>query len=135
MITNKHILSTIDRIGTAKQVVRNMTDSCEKVQLLALLDNMCELQIAASIDVADGERKIAELSKCIYEPVIYAQGIYPAENDYNAVREYVEGRKKNDPIFKQYCNVHNRAELCKHLSDEFGWPVDVKSYGRNLQRH
>ena len=59
----------------------------------------------------------------------------PRKGDYNAVREYVEERKKYDPVFLQYCKTHNRTELCNRLSDEFGWIVRVESYGKNVNRN
>ena len=60
---------------------------------------------------------------------------YPKENDYNAVREYVERRKANDKVFQNYCLTHSRKELCERLTDTFGWVVSDKNYGRNIQRH
>lgn len=60
---------------------------------------------------------------------------YPQENDYNAVREYVERRKANDKVFLNYCKSHSRKELCERLTDIFGWVVSDKNYGRNIQRH
>ena len=60
---------------------------------------------------------------------------FPREGDYNSVREYVEERKKYDPVFLQYCKTHNRTELCNRLTDEFGWTVKVDSYGKNVNRN
>lgn len=60
---------------------------------------------------------------------------YPREGDYNSVREYVEERKKYDPIFLDYCKSHNRTQLCERLTDEFGWNVNVDSYGKNVNRN
>jgi len=60
---------------------------------------------------------------------------FPRKGDYNAVREYVEERKKNDEIFLQYCKTHTRKQLCDRLSDEFGWVVDANAYGKNLSRN
>ena len=59
----------------------------------------------------------------------------PREGDYNAVRLYIEERKKYDKQFKEYCLHHNRKELCALLTKEFGWFVDDKSLGRNIQRN
>lgn len=59
----------------------------------------------------------------------------PKENDYNAVREYIEARKKKDPVFKEYCNSHQRKQLCERLSDEFGWLVDDHHLGVNIGRN
>lgn len=61
--------------------------------------------------------------------------VRPREGDYNAVREYVEQRKKQDEVFKNYCLKHTRKQLCHFLSDEFGWEVDDHSYGRNFNRN
>lgn len=60
---------------------------------------------------------------------------FPQENDYNAVREYVERRKASDKIFRDYCLTHTRKQLCERLTDEFGWVVNPKNYGRNELRH
>lgn len=59
----------------------------------------------------------------------------PREGDYNGVRLYIEERKKYDESFKDYCLHHNRKELCSFLTKEFGWFVDDKSLGRNIQRN
>ena len=59
----------------------------------------------------------------------------PREGDYNAVRLYIEERKKYDEAFRDYCLHHNRRELCGFLTKEFGWFVDDKSLGRNIQRN
>ena len=59
----------------------------------------------------------------------------PREGDYNGVRLYIEERKKYDEQFKDYCTHHNRKELCMRLTKEFGWFVDDKSLGRNIQRN
>ena len=59
----------------------------------------------------------------------------PREGDYNGVRLYIEERKRYDESFKDYCSHHNRKELCILLTKEFGWFVDDKSLGRNIQRN
>lgn len=59
----------------------------------------------------------------------------PKENDYNAVREYIEARKKKDPVFKEYCKTHQRKQLCARLTDEFGWVVDDHHLGVNIGRN
>lgn len=59
----------------------------------------------------------------------------PRKGDYNSVREYVEERKKCDEVFLQYSRTHTRKQLCDRLTDEFGWVVDVNSYGKNLARN
>ncbi len=59
----------------------------------------------------------------------------PQEGDYNAVREYIELRKEQDPVFKEYCKCHNRKQICERLSDEFGWLVDAHHLGVNLNRN
>ena len=59
----------------------------------------------------------------------------PRESDYNGVRLYIEERKRYDEQFNDYCLRHNRKELCSFLTKEFGWFVDDKSLGRNIQRN
>lgn len=59
----------------------------------------------------------------------------PREGDYNGVRLYIEARKKYDEQFKDFCTHHTRKELCTFLTKEFGWFVDDKSLGRNIQRN
>jgi len=59
----------------------------------------------------------------------------PREGDYNGVRLYIEERKKYDEQFKDFCTHHTRKELCTFLTKEFGWFVDDKSLGRNIQRN
>ena len=59
----------------------------------------------------------------------------PRENDYNAVREYIEARKEKDPVFKEYCKTHQRKQLCARLTDEFGWIVDDHHLGVNIGRN
>lgn len=59
----------------------------------------------------------------------------PKENDYNAVREYIEARQKEDPVFKEYCRTHHRKQLCIRLTDEFGWTVDDHHLGVNIGRN
>lgn len=142
MTTNTHILTLNDRICTARSVVRAMPDSPEKEELLVLFEDALDHLMEANTDMTNAARKVVMLSdqittlnRAIYEPVMSGQVRYPAEGDYNAVREYVDDRKERDSVFKHYCAVHSRKELCDRLTDVFGWAVDVKSYGRNLQRH
>ncbi len=59
----------------------------------------------------------------------------PKENDYNAVREYIEARKEKDSVFKEYCKNHTRKQLCERLTDEFGWLVDSHHLGVNVGRN
>jgi len=59
----------------------------------------------------------------------------PKEGDYNGVREYIDARKEQDPIFKQYCKHHTRKQICERLSDEFGWTVDAHNLGVNIGRN
>jgi hypothetical protein len=112
-----------------------MPKFAEKKILLKLLDECCDHLIAVQMDYAAAKQKIAELTKSIYAPVIGAQNKYPEEGNYNAVREYVESRKSHDEPFKIYCQTHSRRELCDRLTDEFGWVVNVDSYGKNIRRH
>lgn len=59
----------------------------------------------------------------------------PHKGKYNEVREYIEARKKQDDVFKQYCLSHTRKQLCERLSDEFGWDVDPHQLGVNIGRN
>jgi len=135
MTTNTHILTINDRVSTARHLIRQMPDSLDKQVLLALLDDVSDQLFILNNDIGQDKARIAELSKMIYAPVMSAQLSYPEAEDYNGVREYVENRKARDPVFKDYCKGHTRAELCARLTDEFGWFVNPKSYGRNVQRH
>jgi len=142
MTTNAHILTLNDRLCTVRNIVRSQPDSMEKQTMLTLLDDALDQLMEANTDISNAARKVAILSdqisslnRSIYEPVMSAQYTYPEEGDYNAVREYVEHRKEHDAVFKNYCLSHSRKDLCERLSYEFGWPVDARSYGKNLQRH
>lgn len=59
---------------------------------------------------------------------------FPRKGDYNAVREYVEQRMKEDEVFRSFCNTHSRKQLCERLSDEFGWEVNTNSYIKSMNR-
>ena len=59
----------------------------------------------------------------------------PKPNNYNAVREYIEQRKKIDKPFKDFCLAHTRKDICARLSDEFGWTVDSHQLGVNIGRN
>ena len=59
----------------------------------------------------------------------------PKENDYNAVREYIEKRKVIDPVFKIYCKNNTRKQVCEFLSIEFGWTVEPHQLGVNIGRN
>ena len=59
----------------------------------------------------------------------------PPENDYNAVRDYINHRLKHDPEFKYFYETHTRKELCQHLTSTFHWIVDDNALGKNLNRH
>ena len=60
---------------------------------------------------------------------------YPREGKYSDVRRYIEERKRHDEEFKSYCQTHTLRDLCGRLSREFGWFVDDKSLGRNINRN
>lgn len=135
MITNSHILTINDRVSTARHLIRQMPDSLDRQMLLVLLDDVSDRLFSLNNDIRQDKARIEELSKMIYAPEVSAQLTYPDEDDYSGVREYVDSRKARDPVFKDYCKCHTRTELCERLSDEFGWYVNPKSYGRNLQRH
>ena len=59
----------------------------------------------------------------------------PKEGRYNEVREYIEKRKEQDEVFKQFCLSHSRKQLCEFLSMEFGWHVDDHHLGVNIGRN
>ena len=59
----------------------------------------------------------------------------PKENDYNAVREYIEKRKETDEVFKAFCKSHTRKQVCEFLSMEFGWHVAAHHLGVNMGRN
>ncbi len=59
----------------------------------------------------------------------------PKENDYNAVREYIEKRKEQDEVFKSFCKSHTRKQVCEFLSMEFGWTVQSHHLGVNMGRN
>ena len=142
MTTNAHILTINDRLCTVRHIVRALPDGVEKETVLALLEDALDHLMEANTDMSNAARKvvmlsdtISNLNHSIYEPVMSAQYTYPAEGDYNAVREYVDYRKQNDEVFRNYCVTHGRKELCNRLSDEFGWPVDAHSYTVNINRN
>ena len=135
MTTNPHILTINDRVSTVRHLIRQMPESLDRHVVLALLNDVSDQLFCLNNDISQDKARIEELSKMIYEPVMSGQLSYPDEDDYSDVREYVESRKARDPVFKTYCKSHTRTELCARLTDEFGWYVNPKSYGRNLQRH
>ena len=142
MTTNTHIFALNDRLCTARNIVRAMPDSETKVTLMTLVDDAIDHLMGAQTDMSNTaykvellSDKISALNRAIYEPVFSAQYTYPAEGDYNAVREYVEYRKEHDEVFRKYCLTHGRKQLCDRLTDEFGWPVDAHSYTVNLGRN
>ena len=59
----------------------------------------------------------------------------PKENDYNGVREYIENRKEQDEVFKDFCKSHTRKQVCDFLSMEFGWTVQSHHLGVNMGRN
>ena len=142
MKTNSHILAINELLNEVKLGVRVWSDSPEKQRLVENIDQALDelMQVNTELSnrsqqVEDLMGRVTSLSKSIYEPVLSAQFVYPEEGDYNGVREYVDSRREHDEIFNTYCKGHSRKELCARLTEEFGWVVDVKSYGRNLQRH
>ena len=142
MKTNSHILAIDELLHEAKMGVRVWPDGPEKQQIIAQLDQALDELMQVNTELSNRSQQVEDLmgrvttlSKTIYEPVLSAQFVYPDEGDYNGVREYVDSRREHDEIFNRYCAKHSRKDLCERLTDEFGWVVDVKSYGRNLQRH
>ena len=59
----------------------------------------------------------------------------PKESDYNAVREYIEKRKEQDDVFKEFCTSQTRKQVCEFLTMEFGWHVDAHHLGVNMGRN
>lgn len=142
MKTNSHILAIDELLHEVKMGVRVWSDGPEKQQIIAQLDQALDELMQVNTELSNRSQQVEDLmgrvttlSKTIYEPVLSAQFVYPDEGDYNGVREYVDSRREHDEIFNRYCAKHSRKDLCERLTDEFGWVVDVKSYGRNLQRH
>lgn len=142
MVTNTHILALDDHLNQVRMLLCDLPEGAikDKIKLLieSAIDNLMELNadvVITSRKMTELVDRVATLSRSLYEPVLSGQYVYPAEGDYNAVREYVENRRAKDEVFNQYCIGHSRKQLCDRLSDEFGWVLDVKSYSRNVQRH
>ena len=135
MTTNEHIFTLNKRIQAVLNIVQQFPESADKQVLKALLDDASDHLLNLQGDMRVMSDRITELTKMIYEPVIHGQFDYPEEGNYNKVREYVEARRGKDKVFDVFCKTHTRVELCDHLSNEFGWYVDAKNYGRNILRH
>ena len=142
MNTNAHILTINELLCEVKFFVREWPDNEQKQKILALLDRSMDELMQVNTDLSNRMQQLEDLmarmssfTKALYAPVMSGQFVYPEEGDYNSVREYVEQRKEQDEVFKNYCMNHSRKQLCKRLSEEFGWEVDDKSYARNVQRH
>ncbi len=59
----------------------------------------------------------------------------PPKGKYTKVREYITERCRFDKEFKNYVDTHTRVDLCKRLTDEFGWDVDEHHLGVNMNRN
>lgn len=59
----------------------------------------------------------------------------PPKGKYTKVREYITERCRFDKDFKNYVDTHTRVDLCKRLTDEFGWDVDEHHLGVNMNRN
>lgn len=59
----------------------------------------------------------------------------PTKGKYTEVRKYIEERKRFDEEFLNFCKNNSLRALCDRLSKEFGWFVDEKSLGRNINRN
>lgn len=138
---NDHIMNSSRRIAAALEYLCELRDTAQPKQPITLPKKACDKLIrqlndaycdmfGAQTDLTNNANKIEELSQHSYRPTMY-----PEEGDYNAVRVYIEQRKLKDEIFKNYCATHSRRELCDRLTDDFGWVVDDKSLGKNIQRH
>ena len=107
-------------------------------------DNSKEYNInAQGSDVAEIMRQLEandELSQPDrYETAedIEAEAILPIpqKNKYTQVRQYIHERCRFDEEFKDFVDNHSRVDLCKRLSNEFGWDVDEHHLGVNMNRH
>lgn len=59
----------------------------------------------------------------------------PPKGKYTKVREYIAERCRFDQEFKHYVDTHTRVDLCKRLTNEFGWDVDEHHLGVNMNRN
>lgn len=59
----------------------------------------------------------------------------PQKNKYTQVRKYIKERCRFDDEFKEFVENHSRVDLCKRLTNEFGWDVDEHNLGVNMNRH
>ena len=59
----------------------------------------------------------------------------PPKGKYSKVREYITERCQFDREFKNFVETHSRVELCKRLTNEFGWDVDEHNLGVNMNRN
>jgi len=135
MKPNSNILTSVEHLLQIKRRVESVADLPQKEDILSDIEMALAGVMAANTDIDNANSRIVELTKQIYEPIVHAQLTYPAEGDYNAVREYIEQRKQRDPIFLKYFKTHTRAQLCIRLTDEFGWVVDSHSLMVNMSRH
>lgn len=70
---------------------------------------------------------------CTKEKLKMQSSQYPPENDYNAVRKWLENEKKQGrDHLKDY---KDKTALCRELSEMFEWNVEAGSLRRNINRH
>lgn len=98
------------------------------------------------IAIVENERLQGELNDAAAQPndepaapdgEVAAKDILPIppEGNYTAVRKYIEERVRFDDEFRTFVANKSRVDLCKRLSDEFGWTVDHYALGRNINRN
>lgn len=69
------------------------------------------------------------------QPVLADILTIPTEGKYSEVRKYIEERARFDKEFAQYIKTSSRVDLCKRLTNEFGWFVDDHKLGVNMNRN
>ena len=73
MLTNAHILTINDRLSAAKQILWKQDEWSDKQVLMALIDDITDHLYGISNDMAEDKRRISELQRQLYEPVVQAQ--------------------------------------------------------------
>ena len=100
------------------------------------------IQSATSEPVRPAENNDKEPQPAPTEHFVEAEDIdaepilpIPQKNKYTQVRTYIKERCRFDEEFKDFVDSHSRVELCKRLTNEFGWDVDEHHLGVNMNRH
>ena len=55
------------------------------------------------------------------------ESLYPREGDYKAVVEWLDRQKQKEGIDYLAAANYNRSEMCRKLSEIFGWEVSQNS--------